>query len=477
MIYYNARSVLGLGIVFRLHGSIFPRPAILATFVTAVMVGFKLWNEAAGGELFLPITHNPNVYSYFTFMLSFLIVFRASHSYSRFWEGTTALATMKTKYIDSCAQLVSFSSASDVDVMSVALFHQKCVRLVSMLHGMSIAMLFALPDTEIAVMTGLDRCLVQSMKKVKHKPQLILQWLQKLILEEHKAGGVLSHVPPPIMSRTFQELSQGLHAYTQAERLVDVPMPFPYVQLVHFLLLVWCIVIPMIMIEHVEAFTVAVPLCFLSVLGMYGINRICALIETPYGKGLHDLPLLDYQKRVNTVLSELLTMRDEVVALDQETGEEVKAALLSGANASDVAAMHLATLQMEWWVEKEHDLSPLQLVRQRRKTKNLASASPTINKPLQAVETAARHASSPVLKRFQWMTPKVEESGGSPKLSSLKPMRSASLRDLVMAGQQSRASKLKGGASEVWEGGVEDDDEELQEDEEIVQGGDREAGN
>ena len=53
--------------------------------------------------------------------------------------------------------------------------------------------------------------------------------------------------PPPIVSRIYQELSNGMLAYNQCTKLKEVPTPFAYVQLNAMLLNIFIIFAPIIM--------------------------------------------------------------------------------------------------------------------------------------------------------------------------------------------------------------------------------------
>ena len=53
-------------------------------------------------------------------------------------------------------------------------------------------------------------------------------WMQTLMVEHH-VNGVLS-IPAPILSRSFQELSNGMVAFHDAIKLSCIPFPFPYAQ-------------------------------------------------------------------------------------------------------------------------------------------------------------------------------------------------------------------------------------------------------
>merc|ERR1719375_620630 len=60
------------------------------------------------------------------------------------------------------------------------------------------------------------------------KAELIFQWIQQVVVENIKTG-ILS-IPPPILSRSFQEIANGMVHFHEAMKISNVPFPFPYAQ-------------------------------------------------------------------------------------------------------------------------------------------------------------------------------------------------------------------------------------------------------
>ena len=57
----------------------------------------------------------------------------------------------------------------------------------------------------------------------------VAQRIQRAIMTRMHAGGLPA--PPPIISRVFQEISNGLLAYNNATKMKEIAVPFAYVQL------------------------------------------------------------------------------------------------------------------------------------------------------------------------------------------------------------------------------------------------------
>jgi len=67
------------------------------------------------------------------------------------------------------------------------------------------------------------------------------QRIQRAIITRLHAGGM--RAPPPIISRIFQEVSNGLLFYNNATKMKEVPVPFPYVQLNSLMLNVFSVIL------------------------------------------------------------------------------------------------------------------------------------------------------------------------------------------------------------------------------------------
>ena len=83
-----SKSFLGITTIFSVHGSAFPRvvvPSILSTLI-CMAVTFSGFNYTL-------INYMPDWKSYqiFASITGFVLVFRTSLSYSRYWEGMTRM--------------------------------------------------------------------------------------------------------------------------------------------------------------------------------------------------------------------------------------------------------------------------------------------------------------------------------------------------------------------------------------------------
>jgi predicted membrane chloride channel (bestrophin family) len=83
-------------------------------------------------------------------------------------------------------------------------------------------------------------------------------------------------VEPPIVSRLYQELSEGMHAFNQAKKISTIPFPFPYAQTVTFMLFAFTVTLPVLMVAMVSSPFMA------GLLSGVTIWSYLALNEVPY---------------------------------------------------------------------------------------------------------------------------------------------------------------------------------------------------
>jgi len=143
--------------------------------------------------------------------------------------------------------------------------------------------------------------------KEHERVEVILQWLQSLIVE-HMGSGVLP-IAPPIMSRVFQELETGIVKLHDCMKIKKMPFPFPYAQMVSTMLLVSTIATPIYTGLLVKHLFWKICLTFMVIFAFWSINYIAAEIEMPFGEDANDLPIKDLQDEMNTGLRLLLEVR------------------------------------------------------------------------------------------------------------------------------------------------------------------------
>merc|ERR1712196_175358 len=74
--------------------------------------------------------------------------------------------------------------------------------------------------------------------------EIAVQWIQKHIVKGFDTG-VLA-IPPPVLSRAFQELSRGAVNFNQLRNFTEIPFPFPYAQLLSVMLVLFSFFTPVL---------------------------------------------------------------------------------------------------------------------------------------------------------------------------------------------------------------------------------------
>mmetsp|Transcript_90653 Transcript_90653/g.210861 ORF Transcript_90653/g.210861 Transcript_90653/m.210861 type:complete len:498 (-) Transcript_90653:116-1609(-) len=152
----------------------------------------------------------------------------------------------------------------------------------------------------------------KTLSEVHDKVLVVSGWICESITRAvlrnrpHAPLGPVLKVPPPIVSRVYQELSNGMQAYHHALMVVIVPFPFPFAQMLTYLLLGFTILAPFMVLQFTRSVIFSPILTFLGVFGYYGTDMIAKEIENPFGDDVNDLPLLSMHKDFNTSLKELL---------------------------------------------------------------------------------------------------------------------------------------------------------------------------
>mmetsp|Transcript_33 Transcript_33/g.82 ORF Transcript_33/g.82 Transcript_33/m.82 type:complete len:449 (+) Transcript_33:195-1541(+) len=130
---------------------------------------------------------------------------------------------------------------------------------------------------------------VRLLKMANDKVNTICLWIiQGVILMVRKK---LLDIPPPIVSRIFQELSNGMLGFNQAHKVAMVPFPFPFAQMVSLLLCMTYLAIPL----YADLFTqnvVFTPIVsFVLPVVFAALNKIAIELEEPFGLDYNDVDI------------------------------------------------------------------------------------------------------------------------------------------------------------------------------------------
>eukprot|EP00930_Biecheleria_cincta_P072411 TRINITY_DN59818_c0_g1_i1.p1 TRINITY_DN59818_c0_g1~~TRINITY_DN59818_c0_g1_i1.p1 ORF type:complete len:537 (+),score=70.33 TRINITY_DN59818_c0_g1_i1:85-1695(+) len=285
--------------IFQLRGSIIAKASSWAIPSTALALILHYYGRR-------DVDLNMSQFSSYNFVLGFLVIFRCQQAYSRFWEAGTIIQRVRGNWFNAISACFAFCSPAPEDEQAVLKFKHTLIRLGSLLYAAALQQIGICDDEhfEIIDVEGFNEASLKYLGESSDKALVVLQWMQQLIMKA-QASGVLK-VPPPILSRVFQELSNGIVGIVDAQKITDIIFPFPLAQLVSMMLIAASVISPITL-----SFVMTSPiwcgvLNFITVFCFFGINFIAAEIEMPFGDDPNDLPLHSLQICLNSSLIQLL---------------------------------------------------------------------------------------------------------------------------------------------------------------------------
>eukprot|EP00448_Togula_jolla_P017138 CAMPEP_0170586538 /NCGR_PEP_ID=MMETSP0224-20130122/9799_1 /TAXON_ID=285029 /ORGANISM="Togula jolla, Strain CCCM 725" /LENGTH=613 /DNA_ID=CAMNT_0010910093 /DNA_START=132 /DNA_END=1973 /DNA_ORIENTATION=+ len=265
---------------------LFAFPCACFALILKVLVkeGYLPWLLYEGEEE-MNIFSNNAAYTGFNLAMSFLFVFRTSQAYSRFWEGFSVGHRMYAEWFDFASCVVAFSRYSKKGAEATRDYQHRLVRLLSLLHAAAVASLRGMDGSsfDLIDLPGLDDDAIDHALSCEHPVPLIFQWLMELVVEgEHE--GILA-APPPIISRAFQELANGLVAYHDASKIQNTQFPLPYLQMQSILLFAHWILTPFVMCQWVKWVSWVFFLTLIQALVFWSLYFTALEIEFPFKQG------------------------------------------------------------------------------------------------------------------------------------------------------------------------------------------------
>ena len=131
-------------------------------------------------------------------------------------------------------------------------------------------------------------------------------WMVRMMTARLQAGGL--QIPPPLLSRTYQVLSDGTAAAAQARKISHVEFPFALRQLLAVLLGVFSILAPMCIAAFIDSTPLVAAVSFFVLLGYIALNETARELENPFGLDANDLTVTQYQKDLNHKLASLVDL-------------------------------------------------------------------------------------------------------------------------------------------------------------------------
>lgn len=340
MIYYQNGGIHSLLNVFRVKGSVYKiaGAAAVPNCVLCVILRVVVTHWDVNADRWFLQQHG--LWASFSSLLGFLVVFRTSQAYARFWSGCTSLHRVKAEWFDACSALLAFCKFSDASSKDTTNFQVLIVRLFSVLYTLALADIEDMTegagtarafDYELVGAQEMDHRAIHSIKSCDAKVELVYQWIQQLIVENISKPDQkkVLNIPPPILSRVFQQLGNGMAAFHEAVQIASIPFPFPYSQCCSCLLAIHWLLIPFVVCGWSPSLWIAGTFSFLQVFILWALNSIAIEIENPFGTDSNDVDGRALQIQMNRHLEILLetgTLRTPMLA---EEGRWIQGSMTS----------------------------------------------------------------------------------------------------------------------------------------------------
>lgn len=305
MIEYDSQSFVSF---LRLRGSVIPGASGFA--LLSAILAFVLKCADEEGILSAHDTVKNNAaFGMYTSTLAFLLVFRTSKCYSRFWHSATSMCKFRAELLEASKSLITFTDMSKASCIDIDHFCRSVVTFTSMLHA-SVLCNVSNCDLEKFPVIGLASVPQNILDRLKtyssrNKVELVYMWLNELVIRNISNG--LLNVPPPILSRVFQQTEKALVEYNQVLEVMTIPFPFPYAQTAYVLLILMGVSTPFAMCSWTAHPAAAFVLTFIGVMCLVCLELIARQLENPFGEDPNDLPIADFQHQINESLMLMLT--------------------------------------------------------------------------------------------------------------------------------------------------------------------------
>lgn len=240
--------------------------------------------------------------------------------------------------------------------------------------------------------SSFDEKTLEAVRDSRCKTELVFQWVQQLVVDNIRSN-VLS-IPPPVLTRCFQELSNGMVAFHCAIKIASVPFPFPYAQTCNLLLVIHWVLTPVVASNWSSSWYSALIFSFVQVFVLWNLNFIAVELENPFGQDDNDIDARAMQNELNEHLKMLVSveavrlptlsrwhldpLRTSEVTGEAQTPEEVRAASAEMPECSFLEAWH--SLDASTGVQRRFSGAlqnlpadgPLELVREERSSKRFS---------------------------------------------------------------------------------------------------------
>ncbi len=284
----NTKKFDWFRIAFRLKQSVIPKilPQVFICGLFGVVISIMYWR---GLLVSFPILRDliPPIV-----VLGLLLVFRTNTAYERFWEGRKCWGSLVINARNLTRRIwVAVVEKSEWD-------RQEKMAILRLMVAFAVATKLYLRKEPISgELEGLmSPSQLYVLKSRKTPPLEISFWLGQYLHQKYNCDCLNIHE----LVALEELLDNMIQAFSSCERILQTPMPLPYAIHLKHLLLLYCLALPLELVEKLSWSTG--PVVALISFTLFGIEQIGIEIENPFSRATHHLPLDDM---CNTMLTNI----------------------------------------------------------------------------------------------------------------------------------------------------------------------------
>ncbi|MBO1626619.1 bestrophin family protein [Bacillus arachidis] len=276
MVHYNNQDNLR---VFTLKGTIirdiFPQILLYICISTGIVMINHHYLEIDINQIPWVIVGGP---------LGLLLVFRTNTAYDRYWEGRKLFGAIGGSARNLAVSFLGHwdSKGKNTD--------QEMLKFIHLLIAFpKLAKQHLRDEKDLSEVKDLFELCSDKEKKLlielNYLPITIVFMLKTILSKGLRSG----HLHPNIIINMEADLNNLLTAIGGCDRIKATPIPFAYFAHIKILLMIFCVTLPIGLVDSLEWFTVFAT-TFIS-FAFIGIEAIGVEIEDPFGHDPNDLPL------------------------------------------------------------------------------------------------------------------------------------------------------------------------------------------
>ena len=269
-------------IILRLQGSIFPNIIPWIAFFAGYSLIIVLLDYH---EKHLPLPKIsagvPNIILSLNLILSLLLVFRLNAAYDRYWEGRKLWGAL----VNSVRNLTR-GIAIEIEANSKPDRLEK-VATVRLVVAFAIATKLHLRREPVdrQLITLISSSRYSELQNTNHQPLKVAFWIGEYLQDRYRRNYLDVY-----QLTTLQNLLNDLvNILGGCERILKTPTPLALPILLKQLLILYCLSLPIEMVDTLKWWTVPIIIVITSIL--FGIEEIGSELENPFGHNPNNLPL------------------------------------------------------------------------------------------------------------------------------------------------------------------------------------------